>query len=325
MFIYKYCSLGKEYNEKDFLYENLEKNQLYFNDSRNFNDPFDSKLKAYAEGSIGEWSAYFNKHSKYQKSNDEFLNLNPNNISFSEKEMTDLFDQIIGFLTCCFCEENNNILMWSHYANSHFGVCLSFRVKENPNSEFGKYELKLNSKYESLIEVKYDLTKDYPKSFNILDEEDKLRLSQFLINKSKCWKYEKEHRIILFGDDATNINKFEKEDLEGVIFGLNTNYKAAEKISQIIKEKYTSEKCNVKFYIATDILVSDECEIKNNECKIKILEIKDVDWYIRYIKYKQVNRKCLEHLRTKEPIHITLNYPAMKKGIPADFSQTYYS
>lgn len=34
----KYYSLGKEYNEKDYFYENLEKNQLYFNDSRNFND-----------------------------------------------------------------------------------------------------------------------------------------------------------------------------------------------------------------------------------------------------------------------------------------------
>ena len=37
---------------------------------------------------------------------------------------------------CCFTTDNENPLFWAHYANSHKGYCIRFRVNNNPQSIF---------------------------------------------------------------------------------------------------------------------------------------------------------------------------------------------
>lgn len=62
--------------------------------------------------------------------------------------------------------------------------------------------------------------------------------------KSKDWEYENEYRIILEGDSSSNYSKGEKRqikydfnDLEGVIFGINTSLEDKIEIIKIVKNK----------------------------------------------------------------------------------------
>ena len=34
---------------------------------------------------------------------------------------------------CCFCAENDNDIMWAHYANQHNGFCIAYGIKELNN------------------------------------------------------------------------------------------------------------------------------------------------------------------------------------------------
>lgn len=78
----------------------------------------------------------------------------------------------------------DEILMWSHYANSHRGLRLGFEI--NPT----------DTKYYKLEEVVYE-----PKRISIeldrgLDENAKLLLASYT-RKSKAWEYEKELRFLV--------------------------------------------------------------------------------------------------------------------------------
>jgi hypothetical protein len=79
-----------------------------------------------------------------------------------------------GFL--CLSATWNNILMWSHYADRHRGMCLAFDVK-NSDQTFTK--------------VKYSKTIQATPTFNGLTPEKMLSL---LSTKSDDWKYECEWR-----------------------------------------------------------------------------------------------------------------------------------
>ncbi len=98
--------------------------------------------------------------------------------------------------------------MWSHYACSHSGLVLQF--KKNKEGFLTKYLLPVNyfDKY-PIINVS-----DY-KQDQIISV-----LAQILCAKSKEWKYENELRCIF--KPGNQSYKFDRSDLTGVIFGLET-------------------------------------------------------------------------------------------------------
>ena len=85
---------------------------------------------------------------------------------------------------CSFSERNDSILMWSHYANEHKGICIEYDFK-NDNDIFNVLEPVFYA------EAGFDLT---PYIFNVLENSRILKISA--ITKAKDWEYEKEWRII---------------------------------------------------------------------------------------------------------------------------------
>lgn len=79
------------------------------------------------------------------------------------------------------------MIMWSHYASSHNGVCIEYSLDENPY---------LNSQLQPVIYTKTTLSCD-----QILDNNF---LPYVLLLKGPEWAYEKEWRII----SASKENKF---------------------------------------------------------------------------------------------------------------------
>lgn len=87
-----------------------------------------------------------------------------------------------GFL--CLTRKQNNILMWSHYADSHKGLCIQFDKTVMDNLEEA-----------SLVPVQYD--DQYPTLKELMTDRYRQNWAEFfLTKKSSAWKYEEEIRLI---------------------------------------------------------------------------------------------------------------------------------
>lgn len=104
-----------------------------------------------------------------------------------------------NFRMTCLTTEPYNILMWSHYANKHEGICVEYDISKLSNIERG-YILRK-------IEYNTDLTFDYniesDNLFNIKNDlqyhtmDSKYPIDIFFI-KHKTWQYENEYRLITY-------------------------------------------------------------------------------------------------------------------------------
>lgn len=104
----------------------------------------------------------------------------------------------------CFAQRWNNVLMWSHYANKHTGICVEYDFdipfKTAPNS------LLLPVEYTSMRPLlpieKLGVTQN--KDFKVNDANINTVFADVLkalITKSEIWKYEQEWRHIVFIKD----------------------------------------------------------------------------------------------------------------------------
>ena len=81
----------------------------------------------------------------------------------------------------CLTPKPSNVLMWSHYADNHRGICLEFGVADNPL-------------FRTASEVVY--RKEYP-HWVPCDINDKPGLVMELILTKSCeWSYEEEYRLV---------------------------------------------------------------------------------------------------------------------------------
>lgn len=81
----------------------------------------------------------------------------------------------------CLTPKADNILMWSHYADNHRGLCLEFSVSDNP----------LFSKAAQVV-----YREDYPHwaPCNINDKPG--LVMELILTKSSDWHYEEEYRLV---------------------------------------------------------------------------------------------------------------------------------
>ncbi|WP_188563958.1 DUF2971 domain-containing protein [Hymenobacter frigidus] len=90
---------------------------------------------------------------------------------------------------CCFTKDPKNILMWSHYADSHKGLCLKFDVLADPRSFF--------------VAFKVEYKEEYP-IWNHLREAEGQSVTNLLITKASQWAYEQEYRVLKFGETGNH-------------------------------------------------------------------------------------------------------------------------
>lgn len=238
-FFYKYRPINEH------TYSLLINNELYFNHPDNFNDPFDCKLDCFHKGTRDEWITFFTQRGTHpveanniikgylkkgimkQKNDGILLDTTKKNNLALYKDANGALDVGNKVRPCCFSELNNDILLWSHYAQDHRGVCLIFK-----SVVLGDHcVLPLDSDH-LLPFWEVDYTDDKPKKVNLLDmnnEEEIPRIMEFMRTKSKKWGYEKERRLLanIYDREGKETIKFQKDALAGVIFGLKIKPDAA--------------------------------------------------------------------------------------------------
>lgn len=125
-------------------------------------------------------------------------------------------------------EEYKNFLMWSHYAESHKGVCIKYRLNQN-FLEFN-HKLQVGS---GLMDVKYTEKQVIGDCYSI-DEQTAFA------TKNSCWSYENEVRLIHYDPNCDSPVKAlplgENGNVEAVYFGLKCPKKDIETIRGILTE-----------------------------------------------------------------------------------------
>jgi hypothetical protein len=127
---------------------------------------------------------------------------------------------------CSFSEINNSLLLWSHYADNHKGICIEYDLlKEDP------------SNINHLFPMIYCNNIYKLELFEKLTRIQKIGLT---INKCKDWEYEKEWRVIVIETDGLFPNKMPVPNPKAVYLGTRfsqNEQSIKDKLFAIFKEK----------------------------------------------------------------------------------------
>jgi hypothetical protein len=261
--LYKYRAIN------DNTLKMLKNTELYCSEPKCFNDPFDSYFEFDFNGTTDDLIKYFKSNGIPESD----ISCNLAKIRAGEKEIKDFFpredhDNSSVLNISCFSEEPDNILLWSHYAKNHSGICIGFKTYYDAGScclhfspdDLGKFHPDITSGIIPLSKVEY--SDDMPKPYNRLKDDVK-RLIEFVKTKSIIWIYEKEYRIILFKRIMKNNPiHFDQNEISEIIFGINADEKSKQKIRDIIS-RYKDNGKWINYY---------QCTREKGRYKIKLVK-----------------------------------------------------
>lgn len=234
-FLYKYRSINNSLGLKEI----FTKNELYFPNPNQFNDPFDclprltvyknnSKINNFFKSIIAANHSNFNR----QQLKKEAKKYNRKAIFHDSKWLEETyknFNKDFGIYSLS--EIRDDILMWSHYSDSHTGICLEFNSSGKDNI------------FREALKVRYQ--DDYP-TVNVMNFSDFKNFFNAFLVKSNHWKYEKERRIIREPPQGPGKIIFPSELLTGVILGSSISSPDKKLIIGLV-EKYVTP---IKLYKA---------------------------------------------------------------------------
>lgn len=229
--LYKYlsCNNGGEFVLSDCT--------IKFTRPKDFNDPFDCKAVDISHWETTEdWKEFFLKYYSVDQAT-KYANQ-----AIDEKITNENFvDFVNEFGVFCLSEINDDILMWSHYANYHKGFCVGFHTDDNDY-------------FSEVNHVNYE--KLYPKLSPSACKKETART--IMLSKSFHWKYEREWRKIICLDLPQNkkldeIQPYPEDLLASVIFGAKMPECLRQKLLDIIDKKavkpdiFEAKLCKNKF------------------------------------------------------------------------------
>ena len=250
-FLYRYRHLHGQHREwtKRILTESV----LHFASPVTFNDPFDGKvhflpsfpreeLRWQHENRIKRFMPDLNRKQRRAKAIQDVRATDPEKFL---RQMTGGLQKFIdGVGVLSLSATDRNILLWSHYAEGHTGLCLKF-VATNQTPFFG-YALPVN------------YVSSYP-GISITSPAEK-QVDAFLLTKAIDWCYEEEYRIIDH-DDGPGDKVFPAELLAGVILGA----RMAPVDKRAVEEWIGERKCYVELLEARVASKSFSLEIRPYE------------------------------------------------------------
>lgn len=238
-YLYKYRTI-------ESLKKVLENNSLWFASPQDFNDPFDCQIVPDTNNTQDEIIEFL-KASAPEGSSEESISSLALKIFNNPHIWKNSFEAEISKVInatgiCCFTANEKNLLMWSHYTDSHKGVCLKFDLTKDPEY------------FEFPLEVIY--TKDYPVYNHLSNSQEIVNL--VVLSKSIDWEYEEEIRVLR--PDQNGLISFNKNALVEIIFGCNCSENSIKEITELVN-KYEYQ---IKF---------KKAEKKNREFALTITDL----------------------------------------------------
>lgn len=214
----RFCGISNE-NSFNEIKKDIQQGRLTFSNPFKFNDPMDPILKVWIET---------NKRNSNSQLNKRFFK--------------SVVNALKNLRICCMADSTdlseNLPLMWSHYANSHKGIAIKYKITQDILNRYNDNQHLLR-----LCPVIYREHKPMT---------DNITIDNALFAKGHCWNYEAEHRLIYFSeitsefkekDNATG--KFKRKDylplyefkIEEVYLGTEIEKKKEAEILEITKNK----------------------------------------------------------------------------------------
>jgi Protein of unknown function (DUF2971). len=210
--LYKYMPWpvdGKNYTKEIFI-----KKKIHLSKPKDFNDPFEFKVNFLPSAEVNEYGVTPSQYEGFcQEASEEINGVHQEN------------DWVTCMTKC-----PDNILMWSHYAAKHTGVCL---------------ELKMLTK--EIMKVDYDkLYPTYDIGVSLQNDWSKKELSDYAkirgARKSLLWSYEEEYRYVTMDtDNIVDGKKFillkDFAEITGVICGCRMKDKTVLQVEDFLRKQ----------------------------------------------------------------------------------------
>lgn len=213
--------------------ENLKNRQIWFSAPAHFNDPYDcaiSAVQTFSDSDLLRVFDYFRPHGAPSPTDYDALYLADGvpNSRFREEvtsgsETAFNRQRNVQFEqrgVACFSAKNDDLLMWSHYADGHRGFCLEFDGTLEP------FSLARQVKYQG------EIPKLNPIQILTNPEKDDL-FAVLKLTKAQCWSYEEEWRLC--HEEANQPYGFHYDALTGVYFGAAMPLASKEIIALILQ------------------------------------------------------------------------------------------
>jgi hypothetical protein len=209
-YIYRYRPINA------FFDDILLKNSLWFSNPKDFNDPFDCRVLIDTNNTSNEIKDFLKRNGV----NEYEATMLATNVFNQPKEFDKMVNEVVEQQIsksgiCCFSQLHDNILMWSHYSDSHKGVCLKYDIINDPSFFVFPVIVNYQNQYST---------------FNYFREEKQI-IDKLIRTKSLDWSYEKEIRILKL--NQSGLITFKREALVEIIFGCKTNSSEINRIKRL--------------------------------------------------------------------------------------------
>lgn len=214
--------------EKLFKYTSIESgikiiqtNSLWLSKPENFNDPYDCyknliKVKPTKEGIVAYIERNYLNISKREKLKKLNYYLRNQQILIDKIE-EGIKERAENMGISCFSRTFDNLLMWSHYACHHTGICIRFNFSYDLDNFF-------------LYPVNY--TEKFPNTNYFSCPET--ALLDLVLTKSKVWAYELEVRAVSF--QINGIVKIKPNVISEIYFGSKIDLYKRDEILKTISD-----------------------------------------------------------------------------------------
>lgn len=234
-YLYKYASFIPS-DKNSILYAKtiIVDSNLWLSSPLDFNDPFDCRTHFLTEKISVVQKERFNKLASILKnSNEEILDEKAVNSAenYATKRVAELILHNLG--VTCFTKNPRNLLMWSHYAKHHTGICYQFEVVR---------DLAI---FPRAVSVEY--SKYYPslQFFDMKPDE----AAKAILSKFEDWQYEKEMRIVAV-DGSRQLLSFRPKALTGIILGSCIDIESKKALDKIIQDRANNGLPSLKVFHA---------------------------------------------------------------------------
>ena len=155
------------------------------------------------------------------------------NIGLIRHNSLDVYQKHNNYGAICFCKAWNKQLMWGHYANGHYGICVGYKINKRLLDTIAKKSIILQeydvekytffllfssiNYYQSPIiwsdkirdqwrdEYQY-LCRNNPTISKLIGSDDYGVMRTQMFSKSEAWKDEEEQRMIILGHPRESIS-----------------------------------------------------------------------------------------------------------------------
>ena len=215
-YLYKYRSMNSD--SMPYTGKIITDQELYFAHARSFNDPFDCLPTISLVATKAEFEKYliemfkrqFPQSTRTERVASAKEILKDPKLNHKSKQATDILkkglEQVMdsaGVLSLS--ATNRHVLMWSHYADCHAGICLKFKASDT-TPFFGESQ-----------KVEYERNRP---AMNLILDNPMDQSTKVLLTKADFWAYEKEWRMVS-PTRPPGIHKYPANLLVGIILGAN--------------------------------------------------------------------------------------------------------